>query len=177
MKGTRKHERVILDRLSHSLIDLFHNGGQLMFSCICMIISLSDLFSVCKIRKDPYFQTRPERLIMIHIKDDSQEDIKVIGRHIERDLWKSFLKQVESTYAPNTNLSTWTFNWPSWSCTTFPYFPPKNFPVDPCKFHGIFPHTGMSLTTIQQNESFKNNSNDRGKCRRNRPTYLQGNPR
>ena len=100
MKGTRKHERVILDRLSHSLIDLFHNGGQLMFSCICMIISLSDLFSVCKIRKDPYFQTRPERLIMIHIKDDSQEDIKVIGRHIERGLWKSFLKQVGGTYAP-----------------------------------------------------------------------------
>ena len=100
MKGTRKHERVILDRLSHSLIDLFHNGGQLMFSCICMIISLSDLFSLCKIRKNPYFQTRPERLIMIHIKDDSQEDIKVIGRHIERGLWKSFLKQVGGTYAP-----------------------------------------------------------------------------
>ena len=72
-----KHERVILDRLSHSLIDLFHNGCQLMFSFICMIISLSDLFSMCKIRKNPYFQTRPERLIMIHIKDDSQEDIKV----------------------------------------------------------------------------------------------------
>ena len=100
MKDTRNYERVIWDRLSHSLIDLFHTGGQLMFSCICMIISLSDLFSLCKIRKNPYFQTRPERLIMIHIKDDSQEDIKVIGRHIERDLWKSFLKQVGSTYAP-----------------------------------------------------------------------------
>ena len=55
---------------------------------------------MCKIQKNPYFQTRPERLIMIHIKDDSQEDIKVIGRHIERDLWKSFLKQVGGTYAP-----------------------------------------------------------------------------
>ena len=55
---------------------------------------------MCKIQKNPYFQTRPERLIMIHIKEDSQEDIKVIGRHIERGLWKSFLKQVGGTYAP-----------------------------------------------------------------------------
>ena len=62
-----------------------------------MIIRLSDLFSMCKIQKNPYFQTRPERLIMIHLKEDSQEDIKVIGRHIERGLWKSFLKQVGST--------------------------------------------------------------------------------
>ena len=53
-----------------------------MFSFICMIISLSDLFSMCKIQKNPYFQTRPERLIMIQIKEDSQGDIKVIG------LWK-----------------------------------------------------------------------------------------
>ena len=49
---------------------------------------------MCKIQKNPYFQTMLERLIMIHIKDDIQEDIKVIGRHIERGLWKSFLKQV-----------------------------------------------------------------------------------
>ena len=55
---------------------------------------------MCKIKKNPYFQTRPERLIMIHLKEDSQEDIKVIGRHIERGLWKSSLKQVGSTYAP-----------------------------------------------------------------------------
>ena len=96
----RKYERVIWDRLSHSLIDLFHNGGQLMFSFICIIINLSDLFSMCKIQKNPYFQSRPERLIMIHLKDDSQEDIKIIGRHIERGLWKSSLKQVGSTYAP-----------------------------------------------------------------------------
>ena len=37
---------------------------------------------------------------MIHLKEDSQGDIKVIGRHIERGLWKSFLKQVGGTYAP-----------------------------------------------------------------------------
>ena len=55
---------------------------------------------MCKIQKNPYFQTMLERLIMIHIKEDIQEDIKVIGRHIERDLWKSFLKQVGGTYAP-----------------------------------------------------------------------------
>ena len=71
-----------------------------MFSFICMIISLSDLFSMCKIQQNSFFQTRPETLIMIQIKEDSQEDIKVIGRHIERGLWKSFLKQVGSTYAP-----------------------------------------------------------------------------
>ena len=76
-----------------------------MFSFICMIISLSDLFSMCKIQKNPYFQTRPERLIMIHIKEDSQEDIKVIGRQIERGLWKSFLKLVRGTRQENTNLS------------------------------------------------------------------------
>ena len=75
-----------------------------MFSFICMIIRLSDLFSMCKIQKNPYFQTRPERLIMIHIKEDSQGDIKVIGRHIERGLWKSFLKQVGRTYAPRTQI-------------------------------------------------------------------------
>ena len=45
---------------------------------------------MCRIQKNPYFQTRP----------DSQEDIKVIGRHIEIGLWKSFLKQVGGTYAP-----------------------------------------------------------------------------
>ena len=39
----------------------------------------------------------------------------------------------------------------------------KKFPVDPWKFHGNFPHTGISLTTIQQNESFKKNSNGQGK--------------
>jgi len=175
VKGTRNYERVIWDRLSHSLIDLFHNGGQLMFSFICMIISLSDLFSMCKIRKNPYFQTRPERLIMIHIKDDSQEDIKVIGRHIERGLWKSFLKQVGSTYAPRKHKFDLNIliKWTSWSCTTFPYFPPRHFPLDPWKFRGNFPHTGINLTTIQQNESFKNNSNGRqGKMSKKSPHVL-----
>ena len=42
---------------------------------------------------------------MIHIKEDSQEDIKVIGRQIERGLWKSFLKLVRGTRQENTNLS------------------------------------------------------------------------
>ena len=49
-------------------IDLFHNGTLLIYSFISMIISLSDLFSICKIQKNSYFHTRSERLIVIHIK-------------------------------------------------------------------------------------------------------------
>ena len=50
-------------------IDLFHNGGLLIYYFICMIISLFDLVSMCKIQKHSYFQTRSERLIIIHIKE------------------------------------------------------------------------------------------------------------
>ena len=34
-----------------------------------MKISLSDLVSMCKIQKNSYFQTGPERLIIIQIKE------------------------------------------------------------------------------------------------------------
>ena len=51
----------------NSGIDLFHNDGVLMYSFICMIISLSDLLGMCKIQKNSSFQTRSERLIIIHI--------------------------------------------------------------------------------------------------------------
>ena len=100
VKGTRKYEHVIWDRLSHSLIDLFHNGGLLMYSNLLydMIISLSDLFSMCKIQKK-YLRSNEARKAN-YDTEDSQEDIKVIGRHIERGLWKSFLKQVGGAYAP-----------------------------------------------------------------------------
>ena len=40
-----------------------------IYSVRGMIISLSDLFSMCKIQRNSYFQTRSERLIIIHIKD------------------------------------------------------------------------------------------------------------
>ena len=50
------------------LIDLFHKGGLLTYSLICMIISLSGLVSMCKVQKNSDFQTRPERLIIIRIK-------------------------------------------------------------------------------------------------------------
>ena len=33
--------------LNNKIIDLFHNGGLLTYSFICMIISLSDLVSMC----------------------------------------------------------------------------------------------------------------------------------
>ena len=41
---------------------------QLIYSFIFMIINLSDLVSMCKIQKNSYFQTRSERLIIIHLK-------------------------------------------------------------------------------------------------------------
>ena len=50
-------------------IDLFHNGGPLIYSFIYMIIGLFDLVSMCKIQKDSYFKTRSERLIIIYIKE------------------------------------------------------------------------------------------------------------
>ena len=33
--------------LNNKIIDLFHNGGLLIYSFICMIISLSDLVGMC----------------------------------------------------------------------------------------------------------------------------------
>ena len=50
-------------------IDLFHNGGLSTYSFVGMIISLSDLFSMCKIQKNSYFQTRSERLIIAHMRE------------------------------------------------------------------------------------------------------------
>ena len=50
-------------------IDLFHNSGLLIYYFICTIISLFDLVSMCKIQNNSYFQTRSERLIIIHIKE------------------------------------------------------------------------------------------------------------
>ena len=43
-------------------LDLFHNGGLLIYYFICMLIILSDLVNMCKIQKNTYFQTRSERL-------------------------------------------------------------------------------------------------------------------
>ena len=61
-------------------LDLFYNGDLFIYCFICMIISLSDLVSMCKIQKNPYFQTRSERLIIIHMKN------LTVGRHYERGL-------------------------------------------------------------------------------------------
>ena len=44
-------------------IDFFHNCGLWIYSFICLMISPSDLVSMCKIQKNSYFQTIPERLI------------------------------------------------------------------------------------------------------------------
>ena len=47
----------------NSVIDLFHDDSLLIYSFICMIISLSDILGKCKIQKNSSFQTRSERLI------------------------------------------------------------------------------------------------------------------
>ena len=53
-----------------AVIDLFPNIDLLMYSFLCMIISpLSDVISMCKIQKNSYFQTRPERRIYVDMKD------------------------------------------------------------------------------------------------------------
>ena len=33
------------------ILDLFHNGNLFIYSFVCMIISISDLLSMCKIQK------------------------------------------------------------------------------------------------------------------------------
>ena len=43
--------------------------AALIKSFICMIISLFELVSMCKVRNNPYFQTRSGRLIIISIKE------------------------------------------------------------------------------------------------------------
>ena len=53
-------------------IDPFHNGRLLIYSSICMIISLSDLVSMCKTQKNSSFQTRSERLIIIFKEEHIQ---------------------------------------------------------------------------------------------------------
>ena len=64
-------------------IDLFHNGGVLIYYFRCTIISLFDLVSMCKIQKNPYFQTRSERLITIH---------RHIKEYINKPpIWKRFI--------------------------------------------------------------------------------------
>ena len=109
---------------------------------------------MCKIQKNPYFQTMLERLVMIHVKEDSQEDIKVIGRHIERGLWKSFLKQVGGTYAPrkhkfDLNIQVEIMIMYHFSVLSTKIFSNRSLEI--------------SLVTIQQNKCFiiKNKSNGR----------------
>ena len=56
--------------LTIDTIELFHNDSPFIYSFISMLISLSALVSVCNSEKNFfYFQTRPKRLINIHIKD------------------------------------------------------------------------------------------------------------
>ena len=51
------------------VIDLFHNGGQVIYSFISMLISPGGLVSVCKIQKNFYSKMRPVGLINLDIKE------------------------------------------------------------------------------------------------------------
>ena len=83
-------------------IDLFHNGGLWIYSLICMIISLSDLVSMCKIQKNSHFQTRSERLIIIRINE-----------YINRPpLWKRSIYSRTQTFSAEVHRSNiWVKRW------------------------------------------------------------------
>ena len=49
-------------------IDLFHNGGQIKYSFVLMLISLSNLAAMCKIQKNFGAEMRPVGLINIDTK-------------------------------------------------------------------------------------------------------------
>ena len=44
------------------LIDLFHKGGLLTYSLICMIISLSGLVSMCTVQKNSDFSNEARKV-------------------------------------------------------------------------------------------------------------------
>ena len=50
-------------------IDLFHNGGQIKYSFVLMLISLSNLAAMCKIQKNVCAKMRPVSLINIDTKE------------------------------------------------------------------------------------------------------------
>ena len=50
-------------------IDLFHNGGQIKYSFVLMLINLSNLAAMCKIQKNFGAETRPVSLINIDTKE------------------------------------------------------------------------------------------------------------
>ena len=57
------------DKFVYKAIDLFHNGGLLMYSVTCMIRSLSDLIWKKVFLCILHMLTRLERLIIIYIKE------------------------------------------------------------------------------------------------------------
>ena len=50
-------------------IDHFHNSDKFKYSFMCILISLLGLVSMTKIAKNFLTQTRPRRLIKMHIKE------------------------------------------------------------------------------------------------------------
>ena len=58
------------------LIDLFHNGGQINYSFVLMLISFSSLATTSKFQKNISFKTRLVGLININTKECK------VGRHL-----------------------------------------------------------------------------------------------
>ena len=56
-------------RWKRNFIDLFHNGGQIKYSFVLMLISLSNLAAMCKIQKNFCAEMRPVSLINIDTKE------------------------------------------------------------------------------------------------------------
>ena len=88
-------------------IDLFHNGGLLIYSFLCMIIGLSNLVSMWKIQRKTFFQTRSERLIIIYVKE-----------YINRPpLWKRSIGQAGCIFLGSPvqdRLFSLLWYWPGW---------------------------------------------------------------
>ena len=58
------------------LIDLFHNGGQINYSFVLMLISPTNLATTSKFQKNIFFKTRAVGLININTKECK------VGRHL-----------------------------------------------------------------------------------------------
>ena len=61
VKKTRLNKLHLHSALSNGYIDLFHNGGQIKYSFVLMLISLTSLAMTRKISKEYLFQNEGSR--------------------------------------------------------------------------------------------------------------------
>ena len=67
-------------------IDLFHNGGQIKYSSVVMLICLSSLATTSKFHKNVCFKMRAVGLIYISTKESKS------GRRYKNGLWLASLR-------------------------------------------------------------------------------------